>query len=116
MRSKKPRSAAKSISATLMTLLLALVIVSIPAQAQKFKVLHTFKGSDGGSPMGVLVRDAAGNIYGTTIGGGTGKCSKMGCGTAFKLNKSGQQVWLYSFKGGKGLKPAPGLLRGARGE
>jgi uncharacterized repeat protein (TIGR03803 family) len=115
MRSKKLCSAVKPIFVSFVTLLLASIAVPAQTQATKFKVLHTFKGSDGGSPMGVLVRDAAGNIYGTTIGGGTGKCSKMGCGTAFKLNKSGQQVWLYSFKGGNGLNPDAGLLRDAAG-
>jgi uncharacterized repeat protein (TIGR03803 family) len=111
MRSKK-FSSAKSIFA-IWTLLLVPMIA--PAQTPtKFKVLHTFHGKDGGSPMGVLVLDAGG-IYGTTIGGGTGKCSKMGCGTAFKLNKSGQQVWLYSFDGANGLNPEAGLLRDGEG-
>ena len=87
----------------------------VPAQAQKFKVLHTFRGPNGGSPVGVLVRDASGNLYGSTIGGGTGNCSKMGCGTTFKLNKAGKEVWLYSFKGGNGLNPDAGLLRDAAG-
>jgi len=91
---QKPFSAGKPTFVIFITLLLVLAIVPTQAQAQKFKVLHTFHGRDGASPMGVLVRDAAGNVYGTTIGGGTGKCSKMGCGTVFKLNKSGQQVWL----------------------
>jgi hypothetical protein len=46
---------------------LALASVGVlSAQAQKFKVLHTFHGRDGAEPVGVLIRDAAGNIYGTT--------------------------------------------------
>jgi len=112
---QKPFSAGKPTFVIFITLLLVLAIVPTQAQAQKFKVLHTFHGRDGASPMGVLVRDAAGNVYGTTIGGGTGKCSKMGCGTVFKLNKSGQQVWLYSFEGGNGLNPEAGLVRDAAG-
>jgi len=115
MRSKKPFSAGKSTFAIFITLLLALAVVPAQAQAQKFKVLHRFHGKDGGSPMGVLVLDGAGNIYGTTIGGGTGKCNKMGCGTAFELNKSGGQVWLHSFEGTNGYNPDAGLLRDAAG-
>src|ERR1700691_6034709 len=103
MRSKKPCSAAKSIFVIFVTLLLASIVVPAQTQATKFKVLHTFKGSDGASPMGVLVLDSAGNIYGTTIGGGTGKCSKFGCGTTFKLNNAGTQVWLPP----PSMKPLP---------
>src|SRR5579863_418097 len=116
MRSKKPLSRGKPTCVIFITLLLASAIVPTQAQAQQFKVLHTFHGRDGASPEGVLVRDAAGNIYGTTIGGGTGKCNKFGCGTAFKLNKAGKQVWLHSFQGWNGYGPAAGLLRDPAGD
>jgi uncharacterized repeat protein (TIGR03803 family) len=114
MRSKKPLSAGKPTFVTFLALLLVSAIVPTQAQARKFRVLHTFKGRDGGGPMGVLIRDTAGNIYGTA-GGGTGKCSKFGCGTAFKLNKAGKQVWLHSFGGGNGRQPMAGLLHDAAG-
>jgi uncharacterized repeat protein (TIGR03803 family) len=49
--------------------------------AGKFMVLHTFTGgSDGGNPAAGLVMDKAGNLYGTTYGGGV-----YGWGTVFKL-------------------------------
>jgi uncharacterized repeat protein (TIGR03803 family) len=115
MRSQKPFPTANMVFPIFLTLLLASIVVAAQTQATKFNVLHTFHGADGGSPMGVLVRDAAGNIYGTTVGGGTGKCSKLGCGTAFKLNRSGQQVWVHSFGGGDGYGPDAGLLRDAAG-
>jgi uncharacterized repeat protein (TIGR03803 family) len=112
MQSKKPRSVARSVPAVFIIVLLALAITAHPAQAQTFKVLHTFKGREGYAPMGVLVRDRAGNIYGTTSAGGTGKCH---CGTAFKLNKNGKQVWLHSFQGVNGYSPSAGMLRDTAG-
>ena len=41
------------------------------AQAQTYKVLFTFDIADGLNPVGGLVRDSAGNLYGTTFFGGT---------------------------------------------
>src|SRR5579863_1429085 len=114
MRSKKPFSAGKSTFVIFITLLLASAVVPTQAQAQKFKVLHTFKGSDGAEPDAQLVRDTAGNLYGTTGTGGSSKC-KGGCGTAFKMDKTGKLVWLHSLNGANGETPFPGLLRGAEG-
>jgi uncharacterized repeat protein (TIGR03803 family) len=116
MRCKKPFSAGKSIFAIFITLLLASAIGPTQAQARKFKVLHTFHGPDGASPFGELVRDQAGNLYGTTGGGGNGTCYRgYTCGTAFKLDKSGKQVWLHSFNLRNGMQPLAGLLRDAEG-
>jgi uncharacterized repeat protein (TIGR03803 family) len=115
MRSKKPFSAGKPTFAMFITLLLASAIVPTQAQARKFKVLHTFHGKDGANPVSVLVRDNEGDLYGTTGIGGTGKCSQYGCGTAFKLDNAGKQVWLHSFEGGSGYVPYSGLLRDASG-
>jgi uncharacterized repeat protein (TIGR03803 family) len=51
------------------------------AQAQIFTILYSFtNGADGGQPYAQLVRDSAGNLYGTTIAGGA-----SGGGTVFKL-------------------------------
>jgi uncharacterized repeat protein (TIGR03803 family) len=120
MRSNKPFCAAKSIFVIFITLLLASVIV--PAQTQqatKFKVLHTFHGNDGVGPIGQLVRDTAGNLYGVAAIGGMGKCQsdgqRIGCGTAFKMNKSGKMVWVHSFNGSNGNEPQAGLLRDTTG-
>jgi uncharacterized repeat protein (TIGR03803 family) len=115
MRSKKPFSEGKPTFVIFTALLLASAIVPAQAQARKFKVLHTFHGPNGYGPGGVLVRDAAGNLFGTTEAGGTGKCGSSGCGTAFKLNKYGKQIWLHSFNGASGRGPSAGLLRDAAG-
>lgn len=49
--------------------------------------LWTFDGTDGGNPMGTLILNA-GNLYGTTYGGGTSSyCPGTGgCGVAFKIS------------------------------
>ncbi len=36
-----------------------------------YSVLHTFSGADGEFPVGTLVLDSSGNLYGTTVKGGT---------------------------------------------
>ena len=54
-------------------------------------ILHTFTGgSDGGYPFASLIEDAAGNLYGTTTGGGF-----LGYGTAFEVSPpvAGQTNW-----------------------
>jgi len=115
MQSKKPYSAAKIVFATLAAFLLASIFASTGAQAQKFKVLHTFHGSDGVNPIGQFVLDSAGNIYGTTGEGGSGNCENFGCGTAFKMSKVGKLLWQHSFSGTNGRAPVAGLLRDAAG-
>jgi uncharacterized repeat protein (TIGR03803 family) len=77
-------------------------------------VLYAFTGkADGEFPDARLVQDAAGNLYGTTQGGGTGcpKSKRFGCGTAFKLDASNRKTVLYNFtgNGGDGRFPVGGL-------
>jgi uncharacterized repeat protein (TIGR03803 family) len=76
--------------------------------AGKTTVLYSFTGAgDGGSPWAGLVRDPAGNLYGTTYDGG-----EYGAGTVFKLDNTGTETVLYSFGGTKegGAFPFAGLL------
>jgi uncharacterized repeat protein (TIGR03803 family) len=116
MQSKKSFSAGKPTFVIFMTLMLVSAIVPTQAQAQKFKVLHTFHGANGAGPEGQLVRDAAGDIYGTASAGGAGICDGgHDCGTAFKLDKTGKQVWQHNFAGKNGFGPSAGLLRDAAG-
>ncbi len=62
-------------------------------------VLHNFSGPpDGEWPVGGLVRDAAGNFYGTTSAGGTGACPS-GCGVVFEIDTEGRETVLHDFAG-----------------
>jgi uncharacterized repeat protein (TIGR03803 family) len=79
----------------------------------KKSILYSFKGgSDGSSPDGGLILDAAGNFYGTTAGGG----STYNSGTVFKLDKSGNETILHSFTTiDAGTNPGAGVIRDAQG-
>jgi len=104
------------LSSIFVTCLLATIVASQPTQAQKFKVLHTFHGPNGALPTTQLTRDAAGNFYGTTaLGGKPCTITGVGCGTAFKLDKTGKQVWLHKFTVANGAVPEAGVLRDQAG-
>jgi len=82
------------------------------------KILHNFDGNgvDGSNVNGGLVRDAQGNLYGTTYSGGPlSGCNGLGCGTVFELSPSPNGVWtekiLFAFNqdGFQGANPADSL-------
>lgn len=92
---------------------LAIGVVTTPsAQAQTFTDLYNFTdGADGGYPYAGLVRDAAGNLYGTTGSGGSSSE-----GVVFAVDKTGTESVLYNFTGGAdGANPYAGLLRDTDG-
>lgn len=76
--------------------------------------LYDFKGaSDAGYPFGGLIADSAGNLYGTSWGGGItgGDCGTYGCGTVWQLTPGGVETVLHSFAGGSdGAHPQYGRL------
>lgn len=84
------------------------------------KVLYRFCAvqpncMDGGGPMGGLVMDAAGNLYGTTSFG-----TAYGAGTVFELTPQGVYTVLYSFCSAgppcmDGIGPRGSLVRDAKG-
>ena len=67
-------------------------------------VLYSFTGGpDGGEPYKGVTLDAAGNLYGTAVTGGSGSC-EGGCGVAYKLTKYGTtwtQSVIHAFTGGE---------------
>ncbi len=86
---------------------------SVQAQGYTYDVMYTFTGSpDGANPAKNLVRDAQGNLYGTTSGGGA-----SGDGTVFKVDTTGKETVLYSFTGigGDGKSPHASLVLDAKG-
>lgn len=74
----------------------------------KETVLYSFTGgADGWSPLGALVADSLGNLYGTTVSGGD-----VGPGVVFKLDPNGKETVLHSFSGGStdGANPAAAVI------
>ncbi len=76
-------------------------------------VLHAFAdGSDGALPFAGLIEDKAGNLYGTTEGGGSGSCGGLGCGTIFKVARDGTETVLHAFLHfSHGYDPEGGLMQ-----
>ncbi len=80
------------------------------------RVLHAFNDRDGlGLDAGVIF-DAAGNLYGTTLGGGGDACD---CGTVFKLSLGTNGKWnrtvLHRFNGKDGSAPFASVISDAAG-
>ncbi len=93
----------------------ALMIVALPsAQAQTVTVLHTFSGPDGLYPYSGVTLDRAGNLYGTTYGGGANQA-----GTVYQLKRAGSSYihnQLHAFAGGNdGQQPWGGVIFGPDG-
>jgi len=83
----------------------------LPGGGWMTSTLYAFKGgADGADPIGSLVFDAEGNIYGATQAGGT-----LTYGTIFKLSPNSDGSWtesvVYSFRGGSdGAVPTGSLV------
>jgi len=85
-------------------------------------VLHNFGGSgDGAYPVGDIVIDSAGNIFGTTEGGGAyGDGTEIQGGTVFKVSPKSGGGWsessLHSFGNGTdGNQPKGGVILDSKG-
>lgn len=80
-------------------------------------ILYSFTGdSGGGNPLAGVIRDSAGNLYGTTYAGGNTCQFPNGCGVVFKLETEGTYTVLHAFTGGAdGGLPVAGLIRDAEG-
>ncbi len=87
---------------------------SEPGGAWTYITLHNFQGppADGAQPVGGLVADSQGNVYGTTYGGGN-----RDCGTVFEITTAGVEMILHNFqcKPTDGSLPVGNLTRDAKG-
>src|SRR5438552_2108014 len=76
-----------------MVLSMAYALTPLTARAQNLTTIYSFVGEpDGAVPYAPLIRDAAGNLYGTTGHGGTANA-----GTVFEINSQGVETILHSF-------------------
>ncbi|MFZ0731195.1 MAG: choice-of-anchor tandem repeat GloVer-containing protein [Candidatus Sulfotelmatobacter sp.] len=77
-----------------------------------FKSIYSFAGgTDGCNPQASVIRDSAGNLYGTTESGGASNV-----GTVFKIDRSGRESVFYAFQGGSdGASPITDLVRDKSG-
>src|SRR5207244_1079914 len=75
-------------------------LASSAARAQTYEVLRGFETPQ--FPYGTLLRDAGGNLYGTTIGGGDAYGGAWSAGTVFKLSPDGTVTFLHDFSTGDG--------------
>jgi uncharacterized repeat protein (TIGR03803 family) len=82
------------------------------ASASSTKVIYAFAGGNDGEYLDTdLVIDSAGNLYGSTVQGGTSSS-----GTVFKVSPSGNHTVLYSFTGGAdGGEPYKGVTLDSKG-
>src|ERR1035438_9521118 len=80
--------------------------------AGNYTVLYSFTGGEnGGGPYAGVIRDPAGNLYGTTSDGGAASV-----GVVYKLNAAGQETVLHTFTGGAdGTFPYAGVIRDSAG-
>jgi uncharacterized repeat protein (TIGR03803 family) len=93
----------RTVGSTLVLMIgsLCLLFATSLAHSQTFAVLHAFKGrGDGKFPTVGVIRDSAGNLYGTTNRGGA-----LDMGTLFRLDTNGNEIILHNFWGGDGLGP-----------
>jgi len=108
-------------SEMLALLMVVLAAVSTASASGHEKVLYSFQGgTDGATPVGKVVFDTAGNLYGVTQNGGSSSCPSIyQCGTVYQLAppaKKGDpwtETVLYVFKGNAGsdgASPFGGLV------
>jgi uncharacterized repeat protein (TIGR03803 family) len=80
----------------------------------KLTTLHSFDGTDGSGPVAALIQASNGNLYGTTLAGGTNDA-----GTVFEIAPRGTFTSLYSFcsqsECADGDYPRTGLVEDAEG-
>ena len=62
-------------------------------------IVYSFKGAPDGAQPDAGLLDVRGVLYGTTTEGGSGCAPSNGCGTIFRVSRSGKERVLYRFQG-----------------
>jgi len=84
---------------------------SVPTTLQiLLSPLAPLPGSAGANPDSPLIQAGDGNLYGTTVAGGTN-----GQGSIVRVGATGTLTTLYSFSGGTGAAPEAALVQAANG-
>jgi uncharacterized repeat protein (TIGR03803 family) len=96
-----------------------LVLAAAQEPAPPLNILHIFDGNpDSAYVRAGLTKDAGGNFYGTTSGGGSYGCGGTGCGTVFRLVHRGAgwvESPIYIFDGTDGALPMGRVIFGPDG-
>jgi uncharacterized repeat protein (TIGR03803 family) len=92
----------------------ALALSTSAGASAKLQVIYNLLGGsgDGANPIGPLLMDGSGSLYGVTLSGGSANA-----GTVFKISPRGQETVLHVFTGtgGEGSHPFGGVLVDALG-
>jgi uncharacterized repeat protein (TIGR03803 family) len=105
---------------TTLLLIILSAATAIAAQAQTFKTVVVFDGTNGSNPLGNLIQGPDGSYYGTTRYGGSYGCGLgYGCGSIFKVSPQGKLTTLYAFCEQQpctdGISPWAGMVLGTDG-
>jgi uncharacterized repeat protein (TIGR03803 family) len=96
------------------------VVFKLTSAGSESVLLNFTGGTTGGYPIDGLAKDAAGNLYGTTYGGGSGAgCVYQGCGVLFELTTTGKEAVLHDFtlsSSSDGASPYGGVVRDPSGK
>ena len=102
----------KAIALAALALAILLLTITSGALAQTETIIHSFTGEcDGGEPIGGLISDANGNLYGVTEVGGANFA-----GSVFELTPSSNGTWTetvifsFSFEGNGGVIPGASVV------
>ncbi len=99
-------------SSKLPLLAAAALCINGAGQSQTFSLLHSFQYYPHGAlPYAPLYRDATGNLYGATNGGGP-----YDAGVVFEIDSAGNETVMHTFTGGSdGGNPIAGLTADSAG-
>jgi uncharacterized repeat protein (TIGR03803 family) len=96
--------------------------LTLQSDGWRVKTLYNFHSTHGTRPVGNLIFDKSGNLYGVTLLGGAFDClNGIGCGTVYELSPQPDGNWketvLHKFSGypNDGWMPESGLIFDASG-